>query len=55
MPIFMLIGIIYYLNHKLIFIHYFKLQKIEFKQLIDDMIIDFLLYLNFVKMENIQK
>ena len=35
--------------------HYFKLQKLEFKQLIDDMAINFLSSLNFVSMENIQR
>ena len=53
MPIFMLIG--YNLRFEPYFIHYFKLQKIEFKQLINDMITNFLLYLNFVRIENIQK
>ena len=33
------------------FSHYFKLQKIEFKQLIDDIVIDFLSFLNFVSIE----
>ena len=35
--------------------HYFKLQKLEFKQLIDDMTIDFLSSLNFVSTENIRR
>ena len=35
--------------------HYFKLRKLTCKQLIDDMAIDFLLSLNFVSMENIQR
>ena len=35
--------------------HYFKLQKFEFKQLIDGMTIDFLLSLNFASMKNIRK
>ena len=35
--------------------HYFKIQKIEFKQLIDDIVIDFLSFLNFVSIENIRK
>ena len=29
--------------------HYFKLQKIEFKKLIDDMTIDFFIILTFCK------
>ena len=32
---------------------YFKLQKLEFKQLIDNMAINFLLPLNFLSMKNI--
>ena len=32
--------------------HHYKLQNFEFKQLIDDMAIDFLSSLNFVSMEN---
>ena len=35
--------------------HYFKLQKIEFKQMIDDMAIDLWSSLNFASMENIRK
>ena len=35
--------------------HYFKLQKLKLKQLIDDMVIDFRLFLNFVIMKNIQR
>ena len=35
--------------------HYFKLQKLEFKQLIDDTAIDFLSSLNFVSMENMRR
>ena len=35
--------------------HYFKLQKLEFKQLINDMTIDFLSSLNFVSTENIRR
>ena len=35
--------------------YYFKLQKLEFKQLIDNMAIDFLSYLNFVSIENIRR
>ena len=35
--------------------YYFKLQKLKFKYLIDGSAIDFLLSLNFVSMENIQK
>ena len=53
MPIFMLIGC--NLPFELYFRHYFKLQKIELKQLIDNMITNFLLYLNFVRIENIDK
>ena len=34
---------------------YFKLQKLEFKQLIDNMVIDFWSSLNFASMENIRK
>ena len=33
--------------------HYFKLQKLDFKELIDDMTINFLLSLNFESMKNI--
>ena len=36
------LDVIYYSIYKLIFMHYFKLQKLEFKQLIDDITIDFL-------------
>ena len=32
--------------------HYFKLQKFEFKQLTDDITINFLLPQNFASMEN---
>ena len=35
--------------------HYFKLQKLEFKKLIDDVAINFLLSLNFASIENIRK
>ena len=35
--------------------HYFKLQKLEFKQLINDMVIDLWSLWNFVSMENIQR
>ena len=35
--------------------HYLKPQKLEFKQLIDDMTIDFLSLLNFVRIENIRR
>ena len=35
--------------------HYFKLQKLKLKQLIDDMVIDFRLFLNFVIMKNTQR
>ena len=35
------------------FIHYFKWQKFEFKQLIDNVIIDILLSQNFANIENI--
>ena len=35
--------------------HYFKLQKFEFKQLIDDMPIDIWLSLNFASTKNIQR
>jgi len=34
------LDIIYHLIHKSSFIHYFKLQKLEFKQLINDRAID---------------
>ena len=37
------------------FIQYCKLQKLEFKQLIDDMAIDLWLLWNFANMENIQR
>ena len=36
------LDVIYHLIYKLIFIHYFKLQKLEFKQLINDITINFL-------------
>ena len=35
--------------------HYFKLQKLEFKQLIDDIIIDLWLPRNFASMKNIRR
>ena len=35
--------------------YYFKLQKFEFKKLIDDMTIYFQSSLNFVSMENIRR
>ena len=35
--------------------HYFKLQKLEFKQLINDMTINIWSPWNFVSMENIQR
>ena len=35
--------------------HYFKLQKLEIKQLINDMAINILLLWNFASIENIQK
>ena len=35
--------------------HYFKLQKLEFKQLIDNMAVDLWSSLNFVNMDNIQR
>ena len=34
---------------------YFKLQKLEFKQLIDNMVIDLWSSLNFASMENMRK
>ena len=35
--------------------HYFKLQKLEFKQLIDDITIDLWLPRNFTSMKNIRR
>ena len=42
MPIFISIGCHLPFNPHSYFMHYFKLQKLEFKQLIDDMAINFL-------------
>ena len=37
------------------FMHYFKLQKLEFKQLIDDIANDFLSFWNFVNIGNTRR
>ena len=42
MPIFMSIGCYLPFNSYSYFMHYFKLQKLKFKQLIDDIAINFL-------------
>ena len=48
-------DVIYYSIHKLIFYVHFRLQKLKFKYLIDDIAIDIWSYWKFAKMEDIRR